>query len=216
MFKAMCFVSLAFAAAASHATCTQGGYHHGSCSATNGANSPSQSQNQTQYARSHSVSTSASNATSNATGGDASSQSVAMGGTGGASTSNASGGDGGNVAYNANQVRQTPPAFAGTVQPTASCKNAINGGASAPIAGISFGVGKTDKECDLRETARMFYELGERTLAVELLCTSDAAKRLQACAPTVAPPAPVVVTVPTPGTYSQAQVDAIVRKAVSK
>lgn len=74
--------------------------------------------------------------------------------------------------------RQTPPAFAGDVQPTTSCANARNGGASSPIAGLSVGFSTKDKECDLRETARLFWEMGQRETAVLLLCQSESAKKL--------------------------------------
>lgn len=112
-------------------------------------------------------------ASSNSAGGTAS----ASGGQGGASNS------GGNNYTSSDSIpRQTPPAFAGSVEPTASCKNARNAGASSPVAGISFGISTTDDECDLRETARLFFEMGQPALGVELLCKSKAANRLSSCA----------------------------------
>lgn len=74
--------------------------------------------------------------------------------------------------------RQTAPAFSGYVEPTTSCANARNGGASSPIAGLSLGFSTKDKECDLRETARLFFEMGQPELAVALLCKSKAAEKL--------------------------------------
>lgn len=161
------------------------------------------------------VDSTATGGASKATGGTAGAVASASG-NGGLSSSDANGGNasGQNTSYVSTAPRQTPPAFAGTVQPTASCRGAVNGGASSPIAAISFGVSRKDDECDLRETAREFYEMGERELAIELLCQSDAAKRLEQCGPYY-PPIPVVVN-SSEHTYTQAQVDALVRKAVSK
>ena len=39
------------------------------------------------------------------------------------------------------------------------------------------GGGKQDKECTLRETARMFAEMGQLAFALQLLCTSETVKR---------------------------------------
>lgn len=91
-----------------------------------------------------------------------------------------------------NNPRQTPMAMAGFVQPTSSCKNAINGGASSPLAALSFGVGKRDDECDAREAAREMYEIGRADLAVEILCKTRAAQGIPDCKPKD----PVVVIAP--------------------
>lgn len=89
--------------------------------------------------------------------------------------------DGVTTSFDSQEVRQTPPAFSGYVEPTTSCANARNGGASSPVAALSFGLSTKDKECDLRETARLFYEMGQHATAVRLLCLSQAAKRLPTC-----------------------------------
>lgn len=156
---------------------------------------------------SKSASHSASNSASNATGGNA------TGGAGGLASAGASanGQNSTSIASSYQEVRQTPPAFAGNVQPTASCKNAINGGASAPIAGLSFGFGKGDPECDKRETAREFHEMGRPDLAIALLCSTKAAAGLPGCQP----PSPVA-SAPEGRTYTREEVSEIVRKAVSK
>lgn len=130
---------------------------------------------------------------SSATGGKSQSASTA---TTGPSSSTAAGGDASGQSVNESSVyvekRQTPPAFAGTVQPTASCRGAINGGASAPVAGISFGFSKKDDECDAREAAREFYEMGRPDLAIMVLCKTKVGRALgDECN---APPRVVVVT----------------------
>lgn len=131
---------------------------------------------------------SAAGGSSRATGGKSSSTSTA---TTGPSTSTAAGGDASGQSVNESSVyvekRQTPPAFAGNVQPTASCRGAINGGASAPVAGISFGFSKKDDECDAREAAREFYEMGRPDLAIMVLCKTKVGKSLgDACTAKVA------------------------------
>lgn len=114
-------------------------------------------------AHSASAATATNDSRNSATGGDASGQST-------------------DVSSEYREVRNTPPAFAGTVQPTASCKNAINGGASAPVAGLSFGFGRADEECDRREIAREFYEMGQEATAIAILCKSKLAKDIPNCA----------------------------------
>jgi hypothetical protein len=172
-----------------------------------------QTQGQSQNANSQARAASASNSLSS---------SISRGGnataTGGTTVSNAQGGQGGNSSsggnsYDSNEStpRQTPPAFAGNVEPTASCKNARNGGASAPIAGLSFGWSTSDDECDLRETARMFYQLGQTQLAVALLCQSKAAKRLPACAYMVPAPIPVAAVAPVDA-VTHAELQDVIRR----
>ncbi len=78
--------------------------------------------------------------------------------------------------------RQTPMAMAGFVQPTIPCATARNAGASSPVVGLAFGFSTDDKECDLREDARLFYAFGQPELAVRLLCKDAAKFGLKHCA----------------------------------
>lgn len=167
-------------------------------------------------AQSHSQSTS--HSASSAQGGNAAAQ-------GGAATSSAAN-DSHNTAEGGNasgqqtnisssdsyrEVRQTPPAFSGNVQPTSSCKNAVNGGASAPVAGLSFGFGTKDEECDRRALAESFVQVGDREAAHGVLCDSKYARKLPQCQQHA-----VVAQVATERTYTRDEVDLIVRKAVGK
>jgi hypothetical protein len=122
-----------------------------------------------------------------ATGGTASA--TASGGQGGSAT--AAGGSGGSAdnagnsqssTYVSITPRQTPVAVSGYVEPSAECMAARNGGASSPVAAISFGFSKVDKGCELREDARMLYEMGQRAQAVELLCVEARKLGLKDCA----------------------------------
>ena len=139
---------------------------------------------------------------SDATGGTASSQ-------GGSATQTQQASNAGNAqsistAYS--YPRQTPMAMAGFVQPTIPCATARNAGASNPVVGLAFGFSGHDKECDLREDARLFYAFGQPELAVRLLCKDARKFGLKDChytAPQVAlqqPPAKYV----TPAELRQA------------
>lgn len=98
--------------------------------------------------------------------------------TGGAASQSQDASNAGNaqsVAESVDYPRQTPEAVAGFVQPTIPCATARNAGASSPVVGLAFGFSGRDHDCDLRETARLFYEFGQPQLAVALLC--QAARR---------------------------------------
>lgn len=138
------------------------------------------------------------------------SQATATGGTGGAggnaqggtasqtqtaaasATNSAQGGDASNagnaqsVSESTNYPRQTPMAMAGFVQPTIPCATARNGGASSPVVGLAFGFSGHDKECDLREDARLLFAFGRPDLAVALLCKDAERFGLKDCAPVTA------------------------------
>jgi hypothetical protein len=189
-----------------------------------------QTQNQTQNSSSNSAATSTSGAssksTSNATGGN--STSTALGGsataTGGSSavknsgnstltnsgnssntnTSTQSNNSSGNsTSFVENQVRQTPFAYAPDAAFTTSpCVKGFSGGVSSPGLAGSLGISKTDKGCDSRQTAVVFFALGNKTAAARILCSSDAAKRakltLDECLAIVAPPVPQIVVPEAP------------------
>lgn len=65
----------------------------------------------------------------------------------------------------------------------------------------TFGIALTDKGCDSRQTAAVFYAIGNAQAAAQILCSTDAAKRakltIDRCLALVAP-APVVVPAPPP------------------
>jgi hypothetical protein len=134
---------------------------------------------------------------------------TANGGTGGSASS--SNNSAGNVtSFVDNQVRQTPMAYAPDAAFTTSpCVKGFSGGVSLPGGAGSLGVSKTDKGCDSRQTAVVFYALGNKTAAARILCSSDAARRakltLDDCLAIVVPPVPQIV-VPQPPAAPQPQV----------
>ena len=133
----------------------------------------------------------------------------AQGGTGGtASSSNNSSGNVTSFSSVDNQVRQTPPAYAPDAAFTTSpCVKGFSGGVSSPGLAGSLGISKTDKGCDSRQAAVIFFALGNKTAAARILCSTDAAKRakltVDECLAIVAPTQQVIVreapvTLPAP------------------
>jgi hypothetical protein len=124
------------------------------------------------------------------------------------SSSNATGGAGGNggnasngpqsqsSTYNENIPRQTAMAYAPDVFSTANCFKGFSGGASSPVAGISFGAGKIDGDCNLLRIAHEFIVNGNVRAAAKLMCATKAAKNagLTADDCTAFIPAPIQVT----------------------
>ena len=130
---------------------------------------------------------------SDATGGTSSAQ----GGTATQTQQASNAGNAQSVATSYSYPRQTPMAMAGFVQPTIPCATARNAGASSPVVGLAFGFSGHDKECDLREDARLFYAFGQPELAVRLLCKDARKFGLKDCHYT----APQVAREPTPAKY---------------
>lgn len=100
--------------------------------------------------------------------------------------------------------RNTPMAYAPEAIPSAPCVKGYSAGASGPAFGASFGGGKTDQECEIRETARAFALGGSRIAYCKVLITTKDAKKagvtLDDCLqqPTPAPVAQTVIVPPVP------------------
>lgn len=75
------------------------------------------------------------------------------------------------------KYRNSPTLFAPYSVPTSPCRVAASGGVSILGGAIAAGGSKEDKECTLRETARMFADFGEVNFALSLLCASLAVER---------------------------------------
>ena len=143
----------------------------------------------------------------------------ATGGTANSSSSATNNSSGNTSTYESNstytEVRQNPGAFAPTAFSTSPCTKGVSAGGSTPTVAGTFGIALTDKGCDSRQTAAVFYAIGNPTAAAQILCSTDASKRakltLAQCltivtpvqvAPPVAAPAPkpevIVIPAPTP------------------
>jgi hypothetical protein len=73
-------------------------------------------------------------------------------------------------------ARQVHSAIAPSIQSSNPC--VIGGSGALGLKGVNIGGGKqkVDPECEKRETARILGALGERELAVLLVCSTEAAK----------------------------------------
>ena len=80
--------------------------------------------------------------------------------------------------------RQAHSANAPSVYPSGNCYGGWSAGLGLPGVNLSGGKAVLDDQCDMRETARMFAAVGERELAVMLLCQTEAATYLPECGPT--------------------------------
>jgi hypothetical protein len=70
-----------------------------------------------------------------------------------------------------------PAVFAPAAYPSAPCRVSLSGGFSFLTGGGAFGGSRMDHECDKRETARSFFDIGQSGAALEILCTTKAAKK---------------------------------------
>jgi hypothetical protein len=82
---------------------------------------------------------------------------------------------------NSQEVRQAPFAYSPEALPSAPCRIAASAGLSSPMGGISLGGSKMDKDCDRRETARAFALIGQYGAALQVLCSTTAAKVVDNC-----------------------------------
>lgn len=81
-----------------------------------------------------------------------------------------------NYSSNYQEVRQTPFAFAPSIF-TGDCQKALTGGASSPLAALSLGGSRTDKDCQALRLAGAFLSLNNFNAAAKVLCSTDSAKR---------------------------------------
>ncbi len=158
-------------------------------------------------------------------GGNSTANSASYASSGSASSSRSSGGSAGAYADNAGNTQQTtnvversaPGVGLGVIAPN-GCGAGAQGGGSNTRGAMMAGFAWTTDECYAFILAQSFQAIGDRQSACEILLTTNAAKRAvkrgakMACAVQVT----TLVTVQQPGVYTREQVEAIVRKAVSK
>ena len=80
-------------------------------------------------------------------------------------------------------LRNTASAGTPSVYPSGNCYMGWSAGLGLPGFNASAGKATLDDNCDARETARMFYQFGERTKAIMILCMQPAAQMLEGCSP---------------------------------
>jgi hypothetical protein len=67
-------------------------------------------------------------------------------------------------------LRNTPEIVAPNISGGNPCLVGISGGGAGPGIGITFGVGYSDKGCERRNSAALLSNIGEKDVAIELMC----------------------------------------------
>ena len=76
------------------------------------------------------------------------------------------------------KIKNVPNVYAPPSYPTAPCRVAWSAGVGVVGFGGSGGGSVLDEECDLRETARSWANLGYETIAAKILCTAKASQNV--------------------------------------
>ncbi len=92
----------------------------------------------------------------------------------------------GNLSVSQDYDDQAPAVSAPSVYTSAPCFVGISGGVSVAGFGASGGSGIEDKNCTLRETARLLHGIGQKTAAVKVMCNDPLAA--EALGPMKCPP----------------------------
>ena len=92
----------------------------------------------------------------------------------------------GNLSVSQDYDDQAPAVSAPSVYTSAPCFVGVSGGVSVAGFGASGGSGIEDKNCTLRETARLLHGIGQKTAAVKVMCNDPLAA--EALGPTKCPP----------------------------
>jgi hypothetical protein len=77
-------------------------------------------------------------------------------------------------------LRNTPEIVAPNISGGNPCLVGISGGGAGPGIGITFGVGYSDRGCERRNSAALLSNIGERDVAVELMCDDDGVRQAMA------------------------------------
>jgi hypothetical protein len=98
-------------------------------------------------------------------------------------------------------IRNTPEIVAPNISGGNPCLVGISGGGAGPGIGITFGVGYSDRGCERRNSAALLSNIGERDVAIELMCDDQNVREAMArsghpCAADRAVAAPVAAVDP--------------------
>ena len=166
----------------------------------NGASSSNSGAKATSNTRSSSRSAAVGNTTnvtvSGYAGVDSSGNSTRSGGTGSAadpSTGTTGGGYTGTGYSGSYTVRNTPEVIPPSVVGGNPCSVGASGGLSLPGFGIALGGTWADKACERRQQAALLFNMGEQTVAYEMMCQDDNVRAAMRSAnkPCIADTAPV-------------------------
>lgn len=181
-----------------------------------------QSQSQAQHQAQTATGGNAQGGTANAEGGQGGAGGNAQGGSSANdNASNAVATNGGNSQSSStteNIQRSAPAIGLGVIAPN-GCGAGVQGGGSNTKGAMLAGFAWTTDECYAFILAQSYQAIGQTQAACEILSTTNAAKRAAkrgVTLPACTPPAPVTLIVQQPGTYTQEQVDIIVKKMLRK
>jgi hypothetical protein len=79
------------------------------------------------------------------------------------------------------QHRNTPGMANFTPMPSANCMATVGGAGAGPGIGVSISGSYINEECEIRETSRNFYAIGQSEAAVETACLSKHATQISVC-----------------------------------
>lgn len=133
-----------------------------------------------------------------ATGGNATASQSQTANGGAANQTQSASNAGNQQVSNYDYARQTASAISPSIQPTTVCATGRSGAVQTQVFGVAGGTSGIDLQCEIRETARIFGELGYRETAALIACTSHAAVRAfngRPCPVAPAAPADQSVTV---------------------
>ena len=77
-------------------------------------------------------------------------------------------------------IRNTPEIVAPNIAGGNPCLVGISGGGAGPGIGITLGIGYSDKGCERRNSAALLSNMGEKDVAVELMCDDDNVRQAMA------------------------------------
>jgi hypothetical protein len=77
-------------------------------------------------------------------------------------------------------LRNTPEIIAPNISGGNPCLVGISGGGAGPGIGITIGVGYSDKGCERRNSAALLNNIGEKDVAIELMCDDDNVRQAMA------------------------------------
>jgi hypothetical protein len=110
-------------------------------------------------------------------------------------------------------LRNTPEIIAPNISGGNPCLVGISGGGAGPGIGITLGIGYADRGCERRNSAALLSNMGQKDVAVELMCDDQAVREAMArtghpCAADRAVATPVATTQIDPAVVRRQQVAA--------
>lgn len=123
------------------------------------------------------------------------------------------------TSYVNNAVRNAPAAFAGGTNTTAQCRYSVGAGGSAVVGGLSFGIGRKDKDCERLGLAMYLRDIGQVAASEKVLCAITRLKEAlgETCLALVHEVVPVARAAGDGSSYvSREELDRLIKKGLVK